>query len=140
MGVHGETYSDLHEENTETGVFFPRASKRPSDQLEVFRALRDLEQRAQIKRVSRKRDRPGQNLVELDFQLWKPKRTDFRKSETTFPRHYTMLEGARAGNYDHARTGVLPPHPSLGGGGLQHLHLQGGGGGTYHRNAAHQGL
>merc|ERR1711963_338362 len=52
MGVHGETYSDLHEENTETGVFFPRASKRPSDQLEVFRALRDLEQRAQIKRIS----------------------------------------------------------------------------------------
>merc|ERR1712213_131214 len=43
---------DLHEENTETGVFFPRASKRPSDQLEVFRALRDLEQRAQIKRIS----------------------------------------------------------------------------------------
>merc|ERR1712209_257437 len=35
-----------------TGVFFPRASKRPSDQLEVFRALRDLEQRAQIKRIS----------------------------------------------------------------------------------------
>merc|ERR1712012_407258 len=43
---------DLHEENTETGVFFPRASKRPRDQLEVFRALRDLEQRAQIKRIS----------------------------------------------------------------------------------------
>merc|ERR1712012_353125 len=43
---------DLHEENTETGVFFPRASKRPSDQLEVFQALRDLEQRAQIKRIS----------------------------------------------------------------------------------------
>merc|ERR1712013_525779 len=37
---------------TETGVFFPRASKRPSDQLEVFQALRDLEQRAQIKRIS----------------------------------------------------------------------------------------
>merc|ERR1712004_127797 len=37
---------------TKTGVFFPRASKRPSDQLEVFRALRDLEQRAQIKRIS----------------------------------------------------------------------------------------
>merc|ERR1712209_164585 len=35
-----------------TGVFFPRASKRPSNQLEVFRALRDLEQRAQIKRIS----------------------------------------------------------------------------------------
>merc|ERR1711963_895337 len=35
-----------------TGVFFPRASKRPSDELEVFRALRDLEQRAQIKRIS----------------------------------------------------------------------------------------
>merc|ERR1711936_558251 len=35
-----------------TGVFFPRAPKRPSDQLEVFRALRDLEQRAQIKRIS----------------------------------------------------------------------------------------
>merc|ERR1711963_1361124 len=52
MGVHGETYSDLHEENTETGVFFPRASKRPSNQIEVFRALRDLEQRAQIKRIS----------------------------------------------------------------------------------------
>merc|ERR1712186_147370 len=34
------------------GVFFPRASKRPSDQLEVFRALRDLEQGAQIKRIS----------------------------------------------------------------------------------------
>merc|ERR1712109_257326 len=30
----------------------PRASKRPSDQLEVFRALRDLEQGAQIKRIS----------------------------------------------------------------------------------------
>merc|ERR1712012_1328254 len=43
---------DLHEENTETGVFFPRASKRPSNQLEVFQALRDLEQRAQIKRIS----------------------------------------------------------------------------------------
>merc|ERR1712115_230311 len=132
-----------------TGVPFPRASKRPSNQLEVFQALRDLEQRAQIKRISpaentsreiQKRDQPGQNLVELDFQLWKPKRTDFRKSETTFPRHYTMLEGARAGNDDHGRTGVLPPHPSLGGGGLQHLHLQGGGGGTYHRKAAHQGL
>merc|ERR1712079_521547 len=38
--------------NTKTGVFFPRAPKRPSDQLEVFRALRDLEQRAQIKRIS----------------------------------------------------------------------------------------
>merc|ERR1712013_51697 len=37
---------------TETGVFFPRASKRPSDQLEVFQTLRDLEQRAQIKRIS----------------------------------------------------------------------------------------
>jgi len=48
----GETYSDLHEENTETGVPFPRASKRPSNQLEVFQALRDLEQRAQIKRIS----------------------------------------------------------------------------------------
>merc|ERR1712054_698740 len=36
----------------ETGVPFPRASKRPSNQLEVFRALRDLEQRAQIKRIS----------------------------------------------------------------------------------------
>merc|ERR1712180_419058 len=48
----GETRSDLREENTETGVFFPRASKRPSDQLEVFQALRDLEQRAQIKRIS----------------------------------------------------------------------------------------
>merc|ERR1712209_163519 len=35
-----------------TGVFFPRASKRPSNQLEVFQALRDLEQRAQIKRIS----------------------------------------------------------------------------------------
>merc|ERR1711988_982980 len=35
----------------ETGVFFPRASKRPSNQLEVFQALRDLEQRAQIKRI-----------------------------------------------------------------------------------------
>merc|ERR1711963_1384387 len=35
----------------ETGVPFPRASKRPSNQLEVFRALRDLEQRAQIKRI-----------------------------------------------------------------------------------------
>merc|ERR1711910_161304 len=34
------------------GVFFPRASKRPSDQLEVFQALRDLEQGAQIKRIS----------------------------------------------------------------------------------------
>merc|ERR1712115_535659 len=34
------------------GVFFPRASKRPSNQLEVFQALRDLEQRAQIKRIS----------------------------------------------------------------------------------------
>merc|ERR1711910_188366 len=34
------------------GVFFPRASKRPSDQLEVFQAFRDLEQRAQIKRIS----------------------------------------------------------------------------------------
>merc|ERR1712186_315044 len=34
------------------GVFFPRASKRPSDQLEVFQALRDLEQRAQTKRIS----------------------------------------------------------------------------------------
>merc|ERR1711902_60341 len=45
-----------------------------------------------LKRDSRKRDQPGQNLVELDFQLWKPERTDFRKSETTFPRHYTMLE------------------------------------------------
>merc|ERR1712223_1218436 len=44
--------SDLREENTKTGVFFPRASKRPSDQLEVFQALRDLEQRAQIKRIS----------------------------------------------------------------------------------------
>merc|ERR1712203_1251360 len=43
---------DLREENTKTGVFFPRASNRPSDQLEVFRALRDLEQRAQIKRIS----------------------------------------------------------------------------------------
>merc|ERR1712203_452518 len=43
---------DLREENTKTGVFFPRAPKRPSDQLEVFRALRDLEQRAQIKRIS----------------------------------------------------------------------------------------
>merc|ERR1712193_555067 len=41
----------LHEENTETGVPFPRASKRPSNQLEVFQALRDLEQRAQIKRI-----------------------------------------------------------------------------------------
>merc|ERR1712109_37594 len=30
----------------------PRAPKRPSDQLEVFQALRDLEQRAQIKRIS----------------------------------------------------------------------------------------
>merc|ERR1712109_238901 len=30
----------------------PRASKRPSDQLEVFQALRDLEQGAQIKRIS----------------------------------------------------------------------------------------
>merc|ERR1711874_588720 len=48
----GETRSDLREENTETGVFFPRASKRPSDQLEVFQALRDLEQRAQTKRIS----------------------------------------------------------------------------------------
>merc|ERR1712180_22301 len=48
----GETRSDLREENTETGVFFPRASKRPSDQLEVFQAFRDLEQRAQIKRIS----------------------------------------------------------------------------------------
>merc|ERR1712209_274287 len=35
----------------ETGVPFPRASKRPSNQLEVFQALRDLEQRAQIKRI-----------------------------------------------------------------------------------------
>merc|ERR1711963_1361257 len=150
MGVHGETYSDLREENTETGVFFPRASKRPSDQLEVFQALRDLEQRAQIKRISPVENtsreiqesgiNPDKTLVELDFQPWKPKRTDFRKSETTFPRHYTMLEGARAGNDDHGRTGVLPPHPSLGGGGLQHLHLQGGGGGTYHRKAAHQVL
>merc|ERR1712056_171178 len=43
---------DFREENTGPGVFFPRASKRPSDQLEVFRALRDLEQRAQIKRIS----------------------------------------------------------------------------------------
>merc|ERR1712056_872 len=43
---------DFREENTKTGVFFPRASKRPSDQLEVFQALRDLEQRAQIKRIS----------------------------------------------------------------------------------------
>merc|ERR1712186_153806 len=34
------------------GVFFPRASKRPSDQLEVFRALRDLEEGVQIKRIS----------------------------------------------------------------------------------------
>merc|ERR1712018_756016 len=42
---------DLHEENTETGVPFPRASKCPSNQLEVFQALRDLEQRAQIKRI-----------------------------------------------------------------------------------------
>merc|ERR1711910_101930 len=42
----------LREENTKTGVFFPRASKRPSDQLEVFQALRDLEQGAQIKRIS----------------------------------------------------------------------------------------
>merc|ERR1712109_442196 len=30
----------------------PRAPKRPSDQLEVFQALRDLEQGAQIKRIS----------------------------------------------------------------------------------------
>merc|ERR1712223_26551 len=44
--------SDLREEITKTGAFFLRASKRPSDQLEVFRALRDLEQRAQIKRIS----------------------------------------------------------------------------------------
>merc|ERR1712054_556922 len=36
----------------ETGVPFPRASKRPSNHLEVFQALRDLEQRAQIKRIS----------------------------------------------------------------------------------------
>merc|ERR1712056_84939 len=43
---------DFREENTKTGVFFPRASKRPSDQLEVFQALRDLEQGAQIKRIS----------------------------------------------------------------------------------------
>merc|ERR1712056_67065 len=43
---------DFREENTGPGVFFPRASKRPSDQLEVFQALRDLEQRAQIKRIS----------------------------------------------------------------------------------------
>merc|ERR1712056_4197 len=43
---------DFREENTKTGVFFPRASKRPSDQLEVFQAFRDLEQRAQIKRIS----------------------------------------------------------------------------------------
>merc|ERR1712203_632439 len=43
---------DLREENTKTGVFFPRASNRPSDQLEVFRALRDLEQGAQIKGIS----------------------------------------------------------------------------------------
>merc|ERR1712223_874467 len=43
---------DLREENTGPGVFFPRASKRPSDQLEVFRAFRDLEQGAQIKRIS----------------------------------------------------------------------------------------
>ena len=52
LACHPQTYSDLHEENTETGVFFPRASKRPSNQLEVFQALRDLEQRAQIKRIS----------------------------------------------------------------------------------------
>merc|ERR1711963_963619 len=52
LACQPQTYSDLHEENTETGVFFPRASKRPSDQLEVFRALRDLEQRAQIKGIS----------------------------------------------------------------------------------------
>merc|ERR1711962_1504095 len=48
----GETRSDLREENTKTGVFFPRAPKRPSDQLKVFQALRDLEQRAQTKRIS----------------------------------------------------------------------------------------
>merc|ERR1712156_725010 len=30
----------------------PRAPKRPSDQLEVFQALRDLEQRSQTKRIS----------------------------------------------------------------------------------------
>ena len=52
LACQPQTYSDLHEENTETGVPFPRASKRPSNQLEVFQALRDLEQRAQIKRIS----------------------------------------------------------------------------------------
>merc|ERR1712038_895124 len=125
----------------------PKASERPTRSVPSLERARtkssnqeDFTPREQLKRDSRKRDQPGQNLVELDFQLWKPKRTDFRKSETTFPTHYTMFEGARAGNDDHARTGVLPPHPSLGGGGLQHLHLQGGGGGTYHRKAAHQGL
>ena len=128
----------------------PKASERPTRSVPSLERSRtkssnqeDFTRWEHLKRDSRERDQPGQNLVELDFQLWKPKRTDFRKSETTFPKHYTMFEGkrkllwnwietyfaqwlgARAGNDDHARTGVLPPHPSLGGGGLQHLHLQG---------------
>merc|ERR1712012_440952 len=95
-----------------------KASKRPTRSVPSLERSRtkssnqeDFTRCEDLKRDSRERDQPGKNLVELDFQLWKPKRTDFRKSETTFPRHYTMLEGARAGNDDHARTGVLPPHP-----------------------------
>merc|ERR1711971_810691 len=114
-----------------------RASQRPhqsAHKLERARRRRanqeDFQPREKLRRDFRKRDQPGKPPTQHNFQLRKPKRTDFRQSETTFPRHHTMLEGAIAGEHDRAGTGVLPPHPGLGCGGLQHLHLQGGGGGT----------
>merc|ERR1711910_316119 len=114
--------------------------ERPSDCARVSTSLRDQEEGVQIKRISI----PESNSGEIQESGINPEKTS-SNSISSFGSRSEQISASRKPLFLNTTLCLkepaqetmitqgqesLPPHPSLGGGGLQHLHLQGGGGGT----------